>query len=237
MALKTIQHEKRRLADEVYNELTEAIVQRYISHEDVLVQEKLAKEMQISRTPVREALLRLEQEGVLEVSNRGSFRLYKMDDDEVRELCQSRAAIEGQCARILAVNHTQEDIIFLRRMVDKEENIRDQSARSHFKANRNIHRNFVKRAKNRFLLDMFDINWGKALVFPLFATIKNADFSQSLGDHLKLVDAIASGDGIEALETFIAHANMWLKQDNHTSPRQTWNMKPPLPETLFNLGT
>jgi DNA-binding GntR family transcriptional regulator len=205
MALKTIQPERRRLADEVYNELTEAIIRREISHEDVLVQEKLAKEMQISRTPVREALMRLEQEGVLEVSNRGSFRLYKMDDEEVKELYQSRAAIEGQCARILAVNHSQEDITFLRRMVEKEENIKDQSARSYFEANRNIHRTFVERANNRFLLDMFNMNWGKALIFPLFATIENADISQTLGDHMNLVEVIASGDRTEALETFIAH--------------------------------
>lgn len=205
MALKTIQPERRRLADEVYNELTEAIIRREISHEDVLVQEKLAKEMQISRTPVREALMRLEQEGVLEVSNRGSFRLYKMDDEEVKELYQSRAAIEGQCARILAVNHSQEDIIFLREMVDREENIKDQSARSYFEANRNIHRTFVERANNRFLLDMFDMNWGKALIFPLFATIENADMSQTLGDHMNLVDVIASGDRTKALETFIDH--------------------------------
>lgn len=205
MAFKSIQPDRRRLADEVYDELVEAIIRRDIGLDDTLVQEKLAKEMQISRTPVREALMRLAQEGVLQVSSRGSFKLYKMDEAEVRELYQSRSAIEGQCARILAVHHSAEDIQYLRKTVEREENIASPTVRAYFEANRNIHRAIVERASNRFLLDMFNMIWGKAQVFPLFATIEKVDLSKSLGDHMSLVDVIATGDRTEALETFINH--------------------------------
>ena len=85
-----------------------------------MVQEKLANEMQISRTPVREALMRLEQEGVLEVSSRGSFKLYKMNEDEVKELYQSRAAVEGQCAFL--AHHSDEDVVFLRETMNVGKN-------------------------------------------------------------------------------------------------------------------
>ena len=205
MTFKSIQPDRRRLADEVYDELIEAIIRRDIGLEDTLVQEKLATEMQISRTPVREALLRLAQEGVLEVSSRGSFKIYKMDEEEVKELYQSRAAVEGQCARILAVHHKAEDITFLRKTVEREEKIVSPSVRAYFEANRNIHRAIVELSRNRFLLDMFNMIWGKAQVFPLFATIEQVDLSKSLGDHMSLVDVIASGDRAEALETFINH--------------------------------
>ena len=205
MSFKSIQPARRRLADEVYDELIEAIIRRDVGPGDSLVQEKLANEMQISRTPVREALMRLESEGVLEVSNRGSFRLYKMNDEEVKELYQSRAAVEGQCARILAVNHTQDDIDTLRHVVEKEENIPDKTARSYFEANRNIHMAFVRQANNRFLMDMFNMIWGKALVFPLFASIENVKLEKSLGDHMQLIEVIASGDKTEALEVFTDH--------------------------------
>ncbi len=205
MTFKSIQPDRRRLADEVYDELIEAIIRRDIGLEDTLVQEKLAAEMQISRTPVREALLRLAQEGVLEVSSRGSFKIYKMDEEEVKELYQSRAAVEGQCARILAVHHKPEDITFLRKTVEREEKIVSPSVRAYFEANRNIHRAIVELSRNRFLLDMFNMIWGKAQVFPLFATIEQVDLSKSLGDHMSLVDVIASGDRAEALETFINH--------------------------------
>lgn len=205
MAFKSIQPVRRRLADEVYDELIQAIMRRDIGPDDNLVQEKLAEDMGISRTPVREALMRLEQEGVLEVSRRGSFRLYQLSDDEVRELYQSRAAVEGQCARILAVNHDPDDIAFLRGVVAREEKVADPSAQAYFEANRNIHRAFVERANNRFLLEMFDMIWGKAMVFPLFATIENVDLSHSLGDHMALIDVIDRGDKVEALEAFTDH--------------------------------
>ena len=205
MALKSIQPARRRLADEVYDELIDAIMRREIGPDDSLVQEKLAAEMNISRTPVREALMRLEQEGVLEVSSRGSFRLYQLGDEEVKELYQARAAVEGQGARILAVRQNPEDFAQLRALIEREEDIEDHSARGYFEANRNIHRAFVERADNRFLLEMFDMIWGKAMVFPLFASIENVDLSKSLGEHMELVDAIERGDRTDALEVFTRH--------------------------------
>jgi DNA-binding GntR family transcriptional regulator len=205
MKFQSIQPQRRRLADEVYDQLVQAIMDREIRPDDTLVQEKLAADMQISRTPVREALMRLEQEGVLEVSKRGSFRLYRMDDQEVKELYQSRAAVEGQCARILTVRGDPEDITKLRSIVEREESLTEHSARAYFEANRNIHRAFVERAQNRFLLEMFDMIWGKAMAFHLFATIEKVDLGQSLGAHMALVDAIERGDKTEALEVFTNH--------------------------------
>lgn len=205
MALKSIQPARRRLADDVYDQLMDAIRKREIGPDDRLVQEKLAAELQISRTPVREALMRLEQDGVLEVSNRGSFRLYQMSDSEVRELYQARAAVEGQSARILAEAHDPNIVAQLRETVRREEDISEPDARTYFEANRNIHRKFVELAQNRFLLEMFDMIWGKAMAFHLFAAIEKVDLSKSLGDHMSLVDAIERGDKGAALEMFIDH--------------------------------
>lgn len=205
MALKSIQPARRRLSDEVYDQLIAAIMRREIGPDDVLVQEKLAAELQISRTPVREALMRLEQEGVLVVSNRGSFRLYQMNDAEVRELYQARAAVEGQTARILAAHLTPAIASELRDTIEREENITSGDAKDYFDANRNIHRKFVELAGNRFLLDMFDMIWGKAMAFHLFAAIEKIDLSKSLGDHTQLVDVLETGDRGAALEAFTAH--------------------------------
>lgn len=205
LAFKNIQPVRRRLADEVYDQIVSAIMNLDIGRDDRLVQEKLAADLGISRTPVREALMRLEQEGVLRKSAQGGFRLYQMSDQEVRELYQTRAAIEGQVARILAENHTPENITDLRSTISTEENISSKTIREYFEANRNIHRRFVELANNRFLLEMFDMTWGKAMAFQLFAQIQNADLSKSLGDHMALVDVIETGDKIAALEAFIQH--------------------------------
>lgn len=205
VAFKSIQPVRRRLADEVYDQIVDAIMNLEIGREDRLVQEKLASDLGISRTPVREALMRLEQEGVLRKSAQGGFRLYEMSDQEVKELYQTRAAIEGQVARILAEHHTEADLATLRKTISKEENISSDSVREYFEANRNIHRRFVELANNRFLLEMFDMTWGKAMAFQLFATIQNVELSKSLGDHMALVDIIETRDKTAVLEAFIQH--------------------------------
>ena len=205
MPLKQIKTQRRRLADEVYDQLVEAIMSREISTEDRLVQEKLAVELNISRTPVREALMRLETEGVLEIAASGGFRLARLDQSEVRQLYQARAAIEGQAARILAAQADPHVLDRLRDLIRRNENLTEPSTRDYFVANRRIHRAFMVEAGNKFLLDMFDTIWGNAMAFHLFSAIENVNISKSLGDHLTLVDAIATGDVTEALETFTTH--------------------------------
>ena len=63
----------------------------------------------------------------------------------------------------------------------------------------------MEEAGNKFLIDMFDMIWGKAMAFHLFATLQNVDISRSLGDHLALVDVIATRDPAKTLEAFITH--------------------------------
>lgn len=205
MALKSITTQRRRLADDVYDQLVTAIMDRDIGPDDRLVQEKLAAELDISRTPVREALLRLEKEGVLRHANSGGFRLAKISEDETLELYQARAAIEGQAARILAARNDPEEMNALRDTIREHEQLKNPSTRDYFVANRAIHRAFMEMAGNRFLLEMFDMIWGRAMAFHLFAAIENADIEKSLGNHIELVDAIATGDRAHALEQFTNH--------------------------------
>ncbi len=205
MALKSIKSERRRLADEVYEQLMAAILAGEISADDRLVQERLAAEMEISRTPVREALMRLEQEGVLETSPRGGFVLYRVSEGEIRELYQARAAVESQAARILAAQQDRFKTSELRATIEREENISNPSVQAYFNANRAIHRRFVELVDNRYLLEMFDNIWNRGIAFQLFAAIEKVDLSNSLGDHVALVDAIETGNLTTALDAFISH--------------------------------
>lgn len=205
MALRSINTRRRRLADEVYDQLVEAIMNQEISGQDRLIQEKLAAEMQISRTPVREALMRLETEGVLEATRSGGFRLVQMSEEAVVQLYEARMAIEGQSARILAHRRDPALLDGLRDLIRREEDLKSPTTRDYFSANRNIHRAFVEATGNRLLLETFDNIWGRAMAFHVFATLQNVDIAQSLGAHLALVDRIAEGDLTAAHDAFLAH--------------------------------
>ncbi|MGI9417043.1 MAG: GntR family transcriptional regulator [Geminicoccaceae bacterium] len=205
MALKSLKTERRRLADDVYQQILDAILSNDIGMDDQLVQEKLAAELEISRTPVREALLRLEQDGVLVTSPRGGFMLRRISEDEAKEIYDVRAAVEGQAARILAIRNDAAIHDRLRRLIKREEALTSYTVQAYFAANRNIHRSIVELAGNRHLLDMFDNIWNRAVAFHLFAAIEEIDLSKSLGNHLALIDAIATGDWRIAMETTFDH--------------------------------
>ena len=205
MALKSLKTERRRLADDVYQQILDAILANDIGMDDQLVQEKLAAELEISRTPVREALLRLEQEGVLVTSSRGGFMLRRISEDEAKEIYEVRAAIEGQAARLLADRNAAEDHARLRKAIEREENITSHTVQAYFAANRNIHRAIVELTGNRHLVDIFDNIWNRAVAFHLFSAIEEIDLAQSLGNHLELVEAIETGDWRTAMTAVFEH--------------------------------
>lgn len=205
MPLKPLEKPRERLADQVYEQIMAAIRSGDIDPQARIVQEKLAEELNVSRTPVREALFRMEQEGILEVSGKGGFMIRRHTEDEIAELYSSRCAIEGFAARLLAESVTPGLIARLRASIAKAEAISEPTVMGYFQANRSIHRAFVESTDNRFLLEFFDLIWNRGSSYTLFATLKGIDLQQSLGDHQSLVDAIATGDGNIAAERMIAH--------------------------------
>ncbi|MDH5294672.1 MAG: GntR family transcriptional regulator, partial [Acidimicrobiia bacterium] len=102
MAFERLERTTVRLADFVYRQIFDAVVSGRIPPGERLVQEVLAEEMDVSRTPVREALLRLESEGILAASDRGGFLVRSLDLAEVQATYELRAAVEGYAARLVA---------------------------------------------------------------------------------------------------------------------------------------
>ncbi len=216
MAFKSLSQPRVRLADKVYDQILEAIHDGSISKDDRIVQEKLAEEFEISRTPIREALFRMEQEGILRVAKRGGFMIRLPEDGEISELYDSRAAVESFSVRLLATANNRETNEHLRRVIGSEENLKENTVQAYFGANKAIHRAFVEASGNRFLLDFFDNIWSRGTSLTLFATIKNQSLSKSLGDHLTLVDAIETGDATHASEVMIEHINSGLELQRST---------------------
>ncbi|MCC6002172.1 MAG: GntR family transcriptional regulator [Pararhodobacter sp.] len=207
MPFRSLSRPRERLADQIYDQIMNAIRSGEISTTDRIVQEKLAEQFQISRTPVREALFRMEQEGILVVEGRGGFRIRALGPKEIAELYGARCAIEGHAARLLAERNDPARNDQLRDVINRAEDLKNDTVEAYFQANMTVHRAFVEATDNRFLLEFFDNLWNRGASFTLFATIESVDLAKSLGDHLGLVDAIASGDAARACERMIAHIN------------------------------
>jgi len=207
MAFKSLAQPRKRLADQVYEQIMDAIRSGAISAEDRIVQEKLAEEFEISRTPIREALFRMEQEGILTVAGHGGFRIRQLGPAEIDEIYDARCAIESYAARLLAEAGDRQANDRLRQRIVAAEALEDKSVEAYFRANLAVHRAIVEATGNRYLLELFDNIWNRGSSFTLFAAIENIDLDKSLGDHLALIDAIDIGNGAAAAEKMIRHIN------------------------------
>ena len=200
-----IEPDRRRLADEVYRQVLDAVLAGALEPGERIVQERIADEINVSRTPVREALLHLEREGILVRAGASGFTVRDISESEVRDIYQAREAIEGHAARIVAERRDPAALERVRRTIETEESIREGGVDAYFHANRKIHRCIVEESGNEYLLRSFDGIWNRSFSVRMFASIENEDLSATLGEHQALVAAMREGPPPAAAESMIAH--------------------------------
>lgn len=202
-----IDHEPHRLADQVYAQLVEAITNGSIAHGERLIQETLADEMMVSRTPVREALLRLEREGVIEPAPKRGFLVIEYTPQKMRDVYQARQAVEGFAARLVAETASAEEIESLKRSLldEKDPSNPDVAQRQ----NRTAHRVIVAASGNEALVELFDSLFERATMLR-----HRADAWSTLATHTHedLYEAIATRDGDVAEAAVVQHVQRMLDQ-------------------------
>jgi len=107
------------LKDKIYEALKQAITQMNIyaePSEPRLDERQLSLELGVSRTPIREAIARLEQEGLVRTAPRKGVFVVRKSKREILEMITVWAALEGMAARLVTERATDEEIATLRRM-------------------------------------------------------------------------------------------------------------------------
>jgi DNA-binding GntR family transcriptional regulator len=113
------------LARRAYYALRKAIQNRTIEPETLYSELQLAATMNISRTPVREALIELSREGIIEVVPQRGFRVRTISETEEREVFDLRGVIESHVVRRLALTVKSSDIARMREMLKRQAKLAD----------------------------------------------------------------------------------------------------------------
>lgn len=109
--------ERKSLGEHVFESLKQAIIRGKISPEEWLVESHIAETLGISRTPVREAIHKLEREGLIERQPRGGFTVLGLNRDDIEETFGLRSVLEGYAARLAAVKHKAEELRSLEKKI------------------------------------------------------------------------------------------------------------------------
>ena len=101
---------RRSLGEHVYENLKQAIVRGNLAPGSRLVESHVAEALRISRTPVREAIHKLEREGLLRKSPRGGLFVVGLTRAEIQETFGIRGVLESYAARLATVNHREQEL-------------------------------------------------------------------------------------------------------------------------------
>lgn len=170
-----------------------------------LKEKRLAEELGVSRTPVRQALTMLEAEGLVEIAwNRGAM-VCTFEAEEVWEIYDLRAMLEGHAARRAASHVTREELERLRGLAETQEAIspgdtagREAEIRSLVATNQEFHGAIAEASRNGRLQKLLQRTVEVPLVYKAFFWYTPHERAISNHYHRQIVGALEQGDGERA---------------------------------------
>jgi DNA-binding GntR family transcriptional regulator len=184
------------MADAVYGALRHSIVHGELRPGARLRADALAKEMNVSRTPVRDALRKLESEGLATMSARRGLIVPELSEDGLIETFQIRAVLEGLAARLAVDNATPSEIAKIRELID---DLGSASQRGDIDQMRDILREFRQRiyslSHNARLLQFLTALQDRGLQFGMSTLYASGRAQQMLEECRDLVKAIEARNG------------------------------------------
>ncbi len=214
MALSPLANTTNKLADAAYASIMAALLDRSLKPGDRLVMDRLAAELGISRTPVRDALQRLEQDGVIASSPPRGYVVRSVGQAEIAAIYQAREAVEGYAARVVAgLDVAAHDAIAA--VIDAAAAMDSSTPSGSFAANQSIHRAIVAAVGNPYLVELFDDIWGKSAAALTYAELfgMEVEHPDVRADHAQLLAALRSTDGVFAEQVALDHIRDGLRRN------------------------
>jgi DNA-binding GntR family transcriptional regulator len=195
------------LAEKAYQEIRLRILDNLWSPGYQALEQEVALALGMSRTPVHEALMRLQQEGLVEVAPRRGMRVLPVSPTDMREIYEILTALECMAAEILGKRTPSPEE--LRPLVEATQAMEAALGRDDLdawaRADETFHLALVKLAGNKMLLDTVMGYWDRAHRARMFTLRLRPKPVNSTKEHMQLVDMLAAGDGTGAAQVNRSH--------------------------------
>ena len=180
-----------------YRRLRQSILSRELAPSTRLIELDLAAGLGISRTPLREALTRLELDGLIQPNGAGGYFVADMSRDLV-DSYHLRAAIECSIARLAAERITRVEVAILRDNVEASQKLHLSDHKARADANADFHRGLAEAAKSPKLLHAFSNLADLLLTDEDLSRHSLEARDQFLRDHALILGVVEIGDADSA---------------------------------------
>lgn len=183
------------LRDVVFENLRTAILEGNLKAGQRLMEVQLAEQLGVSRTPIREAIRKLELEGLVVMLPRKGAYVANMSFKDLIDVLEIRASLEGLAASLAAERRRDEDIVELERVEKEfETSVREADIDNVLKKDVEFHEKIFLMANNKKLYQLITSLWEQVHRFRV-TYVSNYDASLSLVDeHNRILEAVKSGD-------------------------------------------
>jgi DNA-binding GntR family transcriptional regulator len=188
---------------DAYTLILEAIDTGLYRPGDRLVESELAERFGVSRTPIREALQRLETQSLLTRDGR-SLIVASLDHNQLSELYVVRAELEGLAARLAARHATAEEARVLRDMVEADQALLG-NPKGLARANRRFHKQIHLASHNRYLVQQLDLVHRSMALMATTSLAAEGRGEVALAEHSAIVTAIENRDEMAAYQALRDH--------------------------------
>ena len=200
-----MEHKMISIADQVFDKLEVDILSGTYERDEILTEAKLSEALGVSRTPIREAIRRLTQERLVEVTSKG-LRVVGINKQDIADISEIRLRLEGLAARWAAERTDDEGIRTLREIVDLQEfyttkkdadSIKNQDSR--------FHQTIYSLCGSNAMRDTLEPLHRKLLKYRRVSVTSHSRAEASLAEHRAICEAIAARRGEEAEKLTIQH--------------------------------
>ena len=203
-------------ADIIADELEELVFSGAFQDGDRLDEIKLAKQFDVSRTPIREALQRLVNSGLAaQLPRRGVF-VRQPGPVELMEMFETMAEIEAVCGRLAALRISDTALKDLEQANQRcQEAVAQNNADQYYRENARFHHIIYQHSGNAFLEHEVIRLHKRLKPYRRIQLRLRGRMAQSMAEHIAVVDALKSGDAGTAAQVLRAHVAIQGEKFHH----------------------
>lgn len=200
-----IEHKTISLADQVFEHLETDILSGKYQRGETLNESKLSASLGVSRTPIREALRRLEQEHLIEEASKGMV-VVGISEKDLEDIFTIRKKLEGMAAAMAAKNRTDAQLADIREALEFQEFYLEKNDPDRIKTMDSLfHETIYKMSGSIIFYDVLEPLHKKILKYRRASVSNTSRAEASVAEHRAIYEAIASGDAELSSELVIKH--------------------------------
>lgn len=180
-------------SERAYRQLKEMIVFLELRPGQVIREALLMERLQVGRTPLRDALSRLNHEGLVKVLPRRGTLVTEIGIDDLQKIYEIRVVLEGYCARLAALRITEERLQDLKLLLESAESFLED-LRVLIEIDRDFHRSIAKAAQNEYLEGILSNLYDHSLRLWFVSFARAGKVRETLFEHQDILKALRARD-------------------------------------------